>query len=383
MQRLFKNLLVLATAILTAVLSSACRSAGGELHSGEVIVYVAVPLSGERAEAGQSALGGARLGAEEINRKGGLLGRRVVVRAMDDRSDSDAALAIVREIGHAIERGERILGVIGHLDGGPALSALPHYEEMDLVLITPGAGMRALTHFGYSSIFRVNANSSVQAAHSAQFLVDQLKAGRVAVVGASSEYGRELADLMADSLSKLGVTPAVVLEVVEGQRDFPELAILVREAEADAVYFAGSASEANSLNSSLKAANLNQPVLASDGAFLASVTDGAASYPEGLYVSALAPSPERVAEVDWIASYRAVVRRDPGPFSVNGYVAMQVLAAGVRGANSFEGRAVGQAIREFGAETQFGPMRFSANGDRMDARIWVYRVEEGELRQLD
>ena len=353
------------------------------MHSGEVIVYVAVPLSGERAEAGQSALGGARFGAEEINRKGGLLGRRVVVRAMDDRSDSDAALAVVREVGRAIERGERIAGVIGHLEGDAAMSVLPHYEEMDLVLITPGAGVRALTHFGYSSIFRVNANSSVQAAHSAQFLVEQLKAGRVAVVGASSEYGRELADLMADSLSKLGVTPAVVLEVAEGQRNFSELAILVREAETDAVYYAGSASEASFLNSSLKAANLNQPVLASDGAFLASVTERAIGSPDGLYISALAPSPERVAEIDWIASYRAVVRRDPGPFSVNGYVAMQVLAAGVRAANSFEGRAVGQAIREFGAETQFGPMRFSANGDWMEARIWIYRVEEGELRQVD
>jgi len=353
------------------------------LHSGEVIIYVAVPLSGERAEAGQSVLGGVRLGAEEINRKGGLLGRRVVVRAMDDRSESEATLAATEGIGKAIERGERIAGVIGHLDGGPAMSALPHYDAMDLVLITPGAGMRALTHFGYGSIFRVSANSSVQAAHSAQFLLEQLKAGRVAVVGADSEYGRELADLTDDSRRKLGATPAIVWEVEEGQRDFSELAIRIQEAEVDAVYFAGSASEAFYLVGSLKAARLNVTVLVSDGAFLSSFTDDSAGLSQGLYVSALSPSPERVADVDWIESYRSVARRDPGPFSINGYVAMQVLAAGVRAANSFEGREVSKAIRETVAETQFGPMRFGANGDWVDSRIWIYRVEEGELGRLE
>ena len=318
MQRLFEGYCVLAVVLLVAALSSACRNTGGGLHSGEVYVYVAVPLSGDWAEAGQSVLGGTRLAAEAINREGGLLDRRVVVRAMDDRSESDAALAIVREIGRAIEQGERIAGVIGHMDGGPAMSALPHYEEMDLVLITPGAGMRPLTHFGYSSIVRVSANSSVQAAHCAQFLVEQLKAGRVAVVGNSSEYGRELADLLAESLRGYGALPAIQVEKEEGQRDYSELAMQIREAEADAVYFAGSAREAFYLVSNLKAASLNEPVLASDVAFLSSVTGGAAGSIEGPYVSALAPSPKRVAEVGWMESYRVVGRLDPGPFSING-----------------------------------------------------------------
>lgn len=383
MQRLSEGHLVLAVVLLIAALSSACRGTESGWHSGEVTVYVAVPLSGNRAEAGQSVLGGARLAAEEINLEGGLLGRRVVVRAMDDRSDGDEALANAREIGQAIERGERIAGVIGHMDAGAAMSAVAYYEEMGLVLITPGTGIRSLTHFGYSSIFRANANDSVQAAHSARFLVEQMEASRVAVIGVDSEYGRDLAELVADRLRELGAPPAIHLEVEEGERDYSELAMQIREAEADAVYFAGSAREAFYLVSSLKAATLNEPVLASDGAFLSSVTGGAAGSSEGLYVSALAPSPERVAEVGWIASYRAVVRRDPGPFSINGYVAMQVLAAGVRAANTFEGRAVAQAIRGTGAETLLGPMGFSANGDWVDSRIWIYRVEEGELRQLE
>lgn len=347
------------------------------------MVYVAVPLSGLRAEAGLSALGGARLAVEEINRSGGLLGRRLVVQALDDQSDKGAALAIVGKIEQGIKRGEHIAGVIGHMDSSSTSSALPHYEEKGLVLITPAAGMRALTHRGHEFFFRVNANDNVQAELSAQFLVEALKARRVAVVHDGTEYGRELAASLADHLRLIGATTAIQAEFKAAQLDFPPLALGIRDAESDAVYFAGSASAASLFVSSLKAANLMQPVLASDAAFLASALDGGEGVSEGLFVSALAPSPDAAAGEDWVKAYRAVVRRDPGPFSLNGYVAMQVLVAGVRAANSFQGHEIAQAIREMEIETMLGPIRFSANGDWADARVWFFRVEGGDFRQLD
>jgi branched-chain amino acid transport system substrate-binding protein len=62
-----------------------------EPTKGEVIVYVAAPLSGFQANAGQTVLGGVRLAADQINRAGGLLGYKVTVVGMDDESDSDVA----------------------------------------------------------------------------------------------------------------------------------------------------------------------------------------------------------------------------------------------------------------------------------------------------
>ncbi len=383
MQHLTKSSLALFVVLLIITFASACQSAGGSPAAGEAVVYVAAPLSGVRAEAGQSALGGARLAAAEINRDGGLLGHRLVVKAMDDRSDSGTALTVVHRIREAVEQGERIAGVIGHMEGDTTSSALPHYDEMGLVLISPGAGMRALTHRGHSTFFRVNANDGVQAELSARFLVEELNADRIAVVNVATAYGNGLAESLAGSLRALGATTAIVVEVAEVQEVFSDVALQIVEARADAVYFAGTGSGASFLYASLKAAELDLPVLASDGAFVASVIDSEAGTSEGLYMSALAPSPEETAEAGWIEAYREVVHRDPGPFSINGYLAMQVLAAGVRAANSFEGQAIGQAVRESGAETRFGPIRFSANGDRVNARIWIYRVEEGRFRQLE
>ena len=223
----------------------------------------------------------------------------------------------------------------------------------------------------------------MQAEVDAHFLVEEMNAQRVAVVHAGTEYGSGLAASLVDNLRTLGATTAIQLEVGEGQRDFSELAQQIRSSEADTIFFAGNASEAPYLRVGLVEAELNLPMLASDGAFLAATIDEAGAAAEGMYVSALAPSPLMTAGTDWIEAYREVENRDPGPFSINGYMAMQALAAGVRAANSFQGHDVAQAIRELEIGTLLGPIRFSGNGDLVNAQVWIYRVEEGEFRQME
>src|SRR5690606_11932657 len=119
--------LFLLALLLTALLA-ACGS-DTTPNEGDVIVYVAVPLSGFQANGGQTVLGGVRLAAEQINRSGGLLGHRVVVRPLDDESDSEVALAQVDTIQAAIDQGETVLGVIGRLNSGQTLAAMERYQN--------------------------------------------------------------------------------------------------------------------------------------------------------------------------------------------------------------------------------------------------------------
>ena len=93
-------------AILMALIVTACGGNGDTPTEGDVVVYVAAPLSGFQANGGQTIVGGARLKADEINKAGGLLGYRVVVRGVDDESDDEAAAAVAAEVSAAINRGE-------------------------------------------------------------------------------------------------------------------------------------------------------------------------------------------------------------------------------------------------------------------------------------
>lgn len=376
---LLNRLLVLALAI--SLLLAGC-SGGRTPTKGDVTVFVAVPLSGFMANGGQTVLGGVRLAAEEINRSGGLLGHRVVVRPLDDEADSDVAVAQVDQVRQALSRGEQVVAVIGHLNSGQTLATMELYKDMDLVVITPTSSEQSLTERGYDNLFRVNANDAVQAAVDARFLTEELVARRVAVIFNNTEYGQGLAALLIQELEQRGAEVVLQLEVEEGQSRYESEVAQTKASNPDAVFYAGYEIEAPYLRATLVEAGVTVPMLASDGAFLGATIDEAAGTAEGMYVSAFAPSPRNVADGRWFEAYQAVEYRNPDTYSVNGYVAMQVLAAGVRVADSLGAVAVADALRGNNLETLLGDLRYQPNGDLVDPQIWIYQVSGGDFQQI-
>jgi branched-chain amino acid transport system substrate-binding protein len=369
--------------LLAAVFLAACGGGGASTpDKGDVVVYVAVPLSGFQANGGQTLLGGVRLAAEELNRRGGLLGHRVVVRPLDDQSDSGVAVANVDAIRQAEQGGEEVLGVVGHLNSGQTLAAMDLYKDLPLVVLSATASEQSLTTRGYDNFFRVNANDGVQARVDAEFLVDKLKAQRVAVVHNNTEYGQGLARSFVAELEQRGVEVAVQLEVEEGQSLYAEEVAALQSAAPDAIFYAGYEIEAPYLRAALVEAGVTVPMLASDGAFLAATIDESNGTAEGMYVSAFAPSPRSVADDRWFEAYQAVEFRNPDTYSVNGYVAMQVLGEAAQAANTFDRSAVAAALREKSFTTLLNSLRFEQDGDLVDPQIYIYQVVDGEFQPV-
>lgn len=373
---------LLSTLLLLSLLLAACGGSSSEPTNGDVIVYVALPLSGLQANGGQTALGGVRLAAAEINRTGGLLGYRVVIRDLDDEASSDVAIAKAQQVAEAVQNGERVLAVIGHMNSGQTLAALELYKDLPIVVITPTASEESLTQRGFTNFFRANANDGIQGVVDAEFLVSQLKAQRIAVIYNDTIYGKGLATSLVKELEAKGATAPLQLEFPEGQRQFSKEVAAVQAGAVDAIFFAGYETEAPNLRAELVEAGITLPMLASDGAFLATTIDESNGTAEGMYVSGFAPSPRNVANTKWIEAYQAVEFRNPDNFSVNGYVAMQVLAEGVRQAGELDAGKVAEVLRGGTVETLLGSLQYTENGDLADPKIWVYQVKNGEFQQV-
>lgn len=369
--------------MLAVTLLAACGGGAQAPTKGDVLVFVAVPLSGFQANGGQTVLGGVRLAAAEINRDGGLNGYRVVVEPLDDESDSDVAVAQISAIQQALDEGKEVLGIIGHLNSGQTLAAMTTYAEMPVVVVTPTASEQSLTQKGYRNFFRVNANDAVQAAVDARFLVDHLGAERVAVIFNNTEYGQGLADALMAELAGLGAETLLEVEVEEGQSNYDAEVAQVKAANPDAVFYAGYEIEAPYLRAQLVRAGVSAPMLCSDGAFLAATIDEADGTAEGMYVSAFAPSPRAVGDEAWFEAYQAVEYRNPDTYSVNGYVAMQALAQGAEIANSIDADRIAQAMRENPIPTLLKELQFDETGDLVDPEIWIYEVEGATFKQID
>lgn len=365
--------------VACCLLLTAC---GPSKPKGEVIVYVAAPLSGFQANGGQTVLGGAKLMAEQLNKAGGLLGYRVQVVGIDDESDSDVAVEVAKQIREAIEQGDRVIGMIGHYNSGQTLAAMETYKDLPIVVITPTASEVSITQRGYRNFFRVNANDATQARVDAEFLVNTLGAQRVAVVYNDDPYGQGLGALIADKLRDLGAQVPLELQVAVEQSSFAGQVKRIAEVNPDAIFYGGYEVEAPYLRAELVDAGITVPFLASDGAFLSATIDESGGAAEGIYVSAFAPSPGAVVDKRWIEEYQEVDYRNPDTYSINGYSAMHVLSEGVRRAKSFDATNVAQAIRQLDFDTLVGHISYDQRGDLKEQNIYIFQVQDAAFVQI-
>jgi branched-chain amino acid transport system substrate-binding protein len=386
--------------LLVATLLASCGPK--EPTKGEVTVYVTVPLSGFQANGGQTIVGGAKLAAEHVNREGGVNGYRVVIEAIDDESDSDVALGVAEEIAAAIAAGKNVLGVVGHLNSGQTIAAMDIYKDLPINVVTPTASNPALTASGYRNFFRVNANDEVQAQVDAEFLVDTLGARRVVVMHNDDTYGIDLANLMAAELEKLGAEALLNLQVLIGPPDpdpaaaegeplyYAEAVRQAVETAPDAIFYAGYEIECPYLRYDLAQVGAQGiPFLASDGCFLSAAIESDdslhaaefAAATEGMYVSGFGPEPRATVDKGWIRDYQQVDYRNPDTYSVNGYLAVRVLAEAAREAKSLDREAIANSLRNLSYDSIIGPLSYLDNGDLADPTIYIFQVREGTFQQ--
>lgn len=376
---------VLATAVLALVTTALAGCRPGP--SGDAYVYVAVPLTGDMASRGQEIAGGARLRADEVNGDGGLLGRRLVVRALDDGGDSDGAISAARMVAESARKGEMVLGVVGHYNSGATGPALDNvYKDQDLVVVTPGSSNPTLTQKGYSRFFRVVSTDDIQGPVDARKALS-LGWKRIAVLHTDNLYARGLAAAFTGELRQRGTVPLIDLEM-----KYNNLAVFLRELPGnvsktlslnpDGVFFAGDYPEGIPLLAALRGAGYQGGFMTGDSVMEYEFIDSLGSKAEGAIISNIQPEMAAVASDAWKNAYRALEKRSPGMDSITGYAAAHVLLEGVRRANTAKGSAVADALRKLELKTVVGDWASDANGDMRVRKIYLFQVRNGLFEQI-
>ncbi len=372
---------IISLLAIAALVLAGCGGAGPS--RGDATVFVAGPLSGSQANTGQTVAGGVRLLAEQINRAGGLLGYKIKVVTLDDEADSDTATKVADQVREAVQRGDKVIGVIGHPNSGQTQAAMAVYKDLPIIVITPTASEVGLTHEGFRNFFRINAANDVQAQAGAAYLVQKLNAKNVAVLFNDDPYGVDLGKLVAADLKTLGANVVLSQQVKVEQNRFTSEVAKIKAANPDAIYYAGYEVECPYLRADLRDAGLNQlTFMASDGCFLGATIDNADGAAEGMYVTAFAPSPKSAVDQTWIQQYQAVDYRNPDTYSINGYSAMQVLTEAIKKANTLDAAKVADAIRGLDVKTALGDVQYQADGDLKNPKIYIFQVKDSQFSQV-
>lgn len=164
-----------------------------------------VALTGPSAVFGQSEETGLQIAVEEINKKGGLLGRQIEIVALDTRSDPAEAVNAARRL---ISQ-EKVFAIIGVAQSGVANAVAPIITREKIPTIATAATNPTVTVDKDGTpkkfMFRVCFIDSFQGTVAAHFAFNKLNAKKASILyDVGSDYSQWLAKYFEDSFIQMG-----------------------------------------------------------------------------------------------------------------------------------------------------------------------------------
>ncbi|NGX96814.1 MAG: ABC transporter substrate-binding protein [Candidatus Afipia apatlaquensis] len=234
--------------------------AASPAHAADPIkIGLVTALSGQSARAGEALTRGATIAIEEINAKGGVLGRPLELVRRDDESNPAKGLIAAREL---IQR-EKVSALLGGLDTPVALAIVPFVNNAKMPFVVPWAAGTNITQNGAADnfVFRVSAMDDEVDKAIVQFArktYDTKKPGLILVNnpwGESNEHGLKAA------MKASGTEPAGIEKFEGNDVDVvPQLSRL-KQAGADTLFLVGNVGPASQVVKSLDRMGWAPPIV--------------------------------------------------------------------------------------------------------------------------
>ena len=361
-------------ALIASLLLVSCSRDG----SRPIVIGLAGPFSQPRGVSMQRA---AELAVKEINARGGLRGRPLALRIMDDSGRADVAIRVAQ----ALADDPDVVAVIGHLTSGTSLAAGRVYGagRRPVVMISPSATSPELSGVN-PYVFRICPTDLSHGAQLARYARQTLGARRAGIIYIDDDYGRGLRLSFATEFRRLGGT------VVEEDPSLstttslePYLARMRQVGGPDVLMLATERNGAEVALRDQARLGLRWPTIGGDA--LTGI-ETAGPIAEGVRLSS-AYLADRSGERNavFVAAYaRAYEGQRPDHRGAGAYDIIQMLATRVFAAAGTDRRAVRDYLARVGVglpayEGVTGTIAFDARGDVPAKPVVVGVVRSGQI----
>jgi branched-chain amino acid transport system substrate-binding protein len=362
---------------------SACSGDDGGESSGNddpIVVGISLPLTGDFSEPGKGVQQGYEAWAKIVNDKGGLLGRQVQLKILDDQSNADRVVADYEQL---IGKDQVDL-VVGPFSTRLVVPAARVAEEYDMLFVEPAGAAKEVFEQGFKNLFYAapavaNDHYNHLAEHILGLPADQ-RPKTVAVASMDDPFAQGTAYGLRDKLKAGGLTVVVDEVYPPNTTDFSSIAAKIASSKADIVV--GGSQYQDGVNLIVALQQLNyQPKLAAfstaptNPEFAAAIgnkTEGVLS-PTGYSQDAPYESNK-----EFVEKYTAQFGSPPEEDQANAYTTGQVVAAAVTAAGCAEQGECQQKlvdhVRKNTIDTVVGPLSWDETGKPKGAHMiqqWI------------
>jgi len=350
-----------------------------------IVVGISLPLTGDFSEPGKGVQRGYEAWAKITNDKGGLLGRKVELKILDDQSNADRVVSDYEQlIGQ-----DQVDIVVGPFSTRLVVPAARVAEEYGMLFVEPAGAAEEVFQQGFKNLFyAAPAVANDHYNHLAEYLLalpaDQ-RPKTAAYAAMDDPFAQGTAYGLKEKLEAGGVRTVVDEVYPPNTTDFSSIAAKIAASKADIVV--GGSQYQDGVNLIVALQQLNyQPKLAAfstaptNPEFAAAIgnkTEGILA-PTGYTQDAKYPS-----NVEFVEKYTAQFGSPPEEDEANAYTTGQVVAAAITAVGCAEQgecqKKLIDWVRSNTVETVVGPLSWDETGKPKGAHM-IQQWVKGEIQ---
>ena len=346
----------------------------------EVNIASVGPMTGQYATFGEQLRRGATLAVDDLNKKGGVLGRQLRLEISDDACDPRQAVAAANQLAT-----RKVVFVAGHFCSSASIPASRVYNEAGILQITPASTNPALTDeaakSGWKNVFRTVGRDDQQGAFAGKWLADKYKGKKVAIIHDKSTYGKGLADETKKAMNAAGLKEAMYEAITQGDKDFSALISKMKQENIDAIYLGGYHAEAGLMIRQAREQEFKAQMVSGDALQTKEFWTITGESGEGTMMT-FAPEPRNFAEAKDIVATFTGQGYNPEGYTLYSYAAIQVWAAAAIAAGSTDTDKVAEKIRGKTFDTVLGKLTYDDKGDVVNSKYVWYVWKAGNYSEM-
>lgn len=361
--------IIVAIVALATIIPISCKKEPKEIKIGAIL-----PLTGDAAKYGEASKNAIALFIDELNASGGIKGKKIKVIYEDDQADPKLGVSAFQKLVTT----DKVPVIIGPLPSSVTLAIAPLAEKSKVVILSPASSSPAITNAG-DYIFRTVASDLLEGTALANFVYNELKLKKVAIIYINNDFGIGLSNSFSNRFEELGGKIVTVESFEQSATDFRSQLSKIKTLNPQAIYMVGYKEMGNILK---QAAELGIKTQFLSFAMFEDpeILKIAGKAAEGLIYSYRSFDPKSSEEVvkKFANNYKSKYGVEPDIFAGLSFDAARILALAIeKGGSNADGiKSALYMVKNFPGVT--GEITFDKNGDVTGA-ISIKTVRQGKF----
>jgi branched-chain amino acid transport system substrate-binding protein len=363
-----------ASGLVLALMAAGCSSdGGGGGNSSPIVIGASLPLTGDFSQPGVASQRGYTIWQDMANANGGLLGRQVQLKIVDDGSNQNTVVSDYNRL-ISQDRVDLLLGSFSSLLNIPASAVA---EKRRMTYVCPSCGSPKMFNRGFRYMFFAQPATAVHQADLFAQYVASLPAEDRPKTAAYPSQDDPFAAPTIDSLRKLleaiGIKTVYKTVYAPETTNFDPIAGAIKAANPDLVAHGAVFEDGVGLVKSFMKAGYNPKML-----FQTSAPSNGDEYAKGVgqantegifYAVSWSPDANYPLNQQFVQAYKSKFGGEPPEDAADAFAAAQVVQAGVEAIGSLDQARLSSWLHNNKVQTILGPLSWDQTGAPQQAFI--------------